>query len=189
MARRQAILQAPLPEQQQGPPLVPWCRSSVLLLVDWWAVHWAPGAVLPPVGPWAKKLFGSDDSLKQMPAAGPLMMRNAGQNIPPVMGDIAKSFQSGQTPPLMGQAARSLASPAPSASTSSLLKPAEPFTSAAPPAIEQQFSFAPYLAISVQGDVRDPAQLARELEPYLRFQFDEYSRQAAGRQLFDAAHV
>lgn len=140
-------------------------------------------------GALGKKLFGSDDSLKQMPAAGPLMMRNAGQNIPPVMGDIAKSFQPGQTPPLMGQAVRSMASPSPSASTSSLLKPAEPFTSAAPPAIEQQFSFAPYLSISVQGDVRDPAQLARELEPYLRFQFDEYSRQAAGRQLFDAAHV
>ncbi|QNH79221.1 phage tail tape measure protein [Pseudomonas protegens] len=140
-------------------------------------------------GALGKKLFGSDDSLKQMPAAGPLMMRNAGQNIPPVMGDIAKSFQPGQAPPLMGQAARSLASPAPSASSLSLSNPPEPFKSATPPAIEQQFSFAPYLSISVQGDVRDPAQLARELEPYLRFQFDEYSRQAAGRQLFDAAHV
>lgn len=140
-------------------------------------------------GALGKKLFGSDDSLKRMPAAGPLMMRNAGQNIPPVMGDIAKSFQPGQAPPLMGQAARSLASPAPSASSLSLSNPPEPFKSAAPPAIEQQFSFAPYLSISVQGDVRDPAQLARELEPYLRFQFDEYSRQAAGRQLFDAAHV
>ncbi|UZE36058.1 phage tail tape measure protein [Pseudomonas sp. B21-059] len=148
--------------------------------------YWGGGALGSYAG---KAMFGSDDSLKRMPAAGPLMMRNAGQNIPPVMGDIAKSFQPGQTPPLMGQAVRSMASPSPSASTSSLLKPAEPFTSATPPSIEQQFSFAPYLSISVQGDVRDPAQLARELEPYLRFQFDEYSRQAAGRQLFDAAHV
>lgn len=156
------------------------------------------GFTLSSLGAWGgsaaggalgKKLFGSDESLKSMPAAGPLMMRNAGQNIPPVMGEIARSFQPSQPSPLMGQAARSLASPAPSASSLALSNPPEPFKSATPPAIEQQLSFAPNLSISVQGDVRDPAQLARELEPYLRFQFDEYSRQAASRQLFDAAHV
>lgn len=134
-------------------------------------------------------MFGSDESLKQMPAAGPLMMRNAGQNLPPVMGDIAKSFQSGQTPPLMGQAVRSMASPLASTATPATINPPESFKSQLPPVIEQQFSFAPYLSISVQGDVRDPAQLARELEPHLRWQFDEFSRQAAARQLFDAAHV
>ena len=41
-----------------------------------------------------KSLFGGDDALKSMPAAGPLMMANAGKNIPPVMGDIAKSFDT-----------------------------------------------------------------------------------------------
>lgn len=41
-----------------------------------------------------KSLFGGDDALKSMPAAGPLMMANAGQNIAPVMGDIAKSFDT-----------------------------------------------------------------------------------------------
>ncbi len=148
--------------------------------------YWGGGALGAYAG---KAMFGSDESLKQMPAAGPLMMRNAGQNLPPVMGDIAKSFQSGQTPPLMGQAVRSMASPLASTATPATINPPESFKSQVPPVIEQQFSFAPYLSISVQGDVRDPAQLARELEPHLRWQFDEFSRQAAARQLFDAAHV
>ena len=41
-----------------------------------------------------KSLFGGDEALKSVPAAGPLMMANAGKNIPPVMGDIAKSFDT-----------------------------------------------------------------------------------------------
>jgi hypothetical protein len=41
-----------------------------------------------------KSMFGADESLKSMPAAGPLMMANAGKNVPPVMGDIAKSFDT-----------------------------------------------------------------------------------------------
>ena len=41
-----------------------------------------------------KSMFGSDDALKSLPAAGPLMMANAGKNIAPVMGDIAKSFDT-----------------------------------------------------------------------------------------------
>ncbi|UMZ13287.1 phage tail tape measure protein [Pseudomonas sp. MPFS] len=131
-----------------------------------------------------KKLFGGDDSLKSMPAAGPLMMRDAGKNIPPVMDDIANSFKSGQTPPLMGQVVRSMP-PAPGPSSTL----AEPFKAPLAPAIEQQFSFAPAISVTVQGDVKDPAQLARELEPYLRWQFDEYSRQASARQLSDAPHV
>lgn len=43
-----------------------------------------------------KKAFGTDESLKQMPPAGPLMMRDAGKSVPPVLGDIAQSFK---TPP------------------------------------------------------------------------------------------
>ncbi|MHC8285362.1 phage tail tape measure protein [Pseudomonas sp. XS1P51] len=41
-----------------------------------------------------KSMFGTPEELKSMPAAGPLMMVNAGKNIPPVMGDIAKSFDT-----------------------------------------------------------------------------------------------
>ncbi|MFL6611465.1 MAG: phage tail tape measure protein [Pseudomonas sp.] len=62
-----------------------------------------------------------------------------------------------------------------------------------PPKVEQAFSFAPNVFITVQGDVKDPAQLARELEPHLRQIMEAFSRETLARQsssqLFDAPHV
>ncbi|WP_147479332.1 hypothetical protein, partial [Pseudomonas coronafaciens] len=58
-----------------------------------------------------------------------------------------------------------------------------------PAKIDQQFTFSPNMPVSVQGDVKDPAQLAREIAPFLQRQFEEFSRQAAARQLFDAPDV
>ncbi|MBI6794895.1 phage tail tape measure protein [Pseudomonas syringae] len=58
-----------------------------------------------------------------------------------------------------------------------------------PTKVDQQFTFSPNMPVNVQGDVKDPAQLAREIAPYLQRQFEEFSRQAAARQLFDAPHV
>ncbi|MBI6621918.1 phage tail tape measure protein [Pseudomonas corrugata] len=71
-------------------------------------------------------------------------------------------------------------------------KPAES-TPPVPPKVEQAFSFAPNVSITVQGDVKDPAQLARELEPHLRQLMEAFSRETLARQsssqLFDAPHV
>ncbi|PNG30952.1 phage tail tape measure protein [Pseudomonas protegens] len=134
-----------------------------------------------------KAMFGSDDSLKRMPAAGPLMMVNAGKDIPLVLGDIAKSFKTGQTPPMMGQVVRSMGTASPSAAAPAMLKAPEPAKQV--PKVDQQFAFSPSLQVTVQGDVKDPAQVAREVEPYMRRMFDEYSRQAAARQLSDEPHV
>ena len=62
-----------------------------------------------------------------------------------------------------------------------------------PPKVEQAFSFAPNVSITVQGDVKDPAQLARELEPHLRQIMEAFSRETLARQsssqLFDAPHI
>ncbi len=62
-----------------------------------------------------------------------------------------------------------------------------------PSKVEQAFSFAPQVSIVVQGDVKDPAQLVRELEPQLRQLMESFSREVAARQasnqLFDAPHV
>ncbi|WP_325918040.1 phage tail tape measure protein [Pseudomonas frederiksbergensis] len=73
-----------------------------------------------------------------------------------------------------------------------VVKPAEP-TPPVPPKVEQAFSFAPNVSITVQGDVKDPAQLARELEPHLRQLMEAFSRETLARQsssqLFDAPHV
>ncbi|MFP3535331.1 phage tail tape measure protein [Pseudomonas protegens] len=135
-----------------------------------------------------KSMFGSDESLKRMPAAGPLMMANAGKDIPPVLGDIAKSFKAGQTPPVMGQVVRSMGTAAPASAVPSMLKAPDPAKSVAPK-VDQQFTFSPTIPVTVQGDVKDPAQVAREIEPHLRRMFDEFSRQAAARQLSDAPDV
>ncbi|WP_434673813.1 phage tail tape measure protein [Pseudomonas sp. R1-15] len=71
-------------------------------------------------------------------------------------------------------------------------KPADP-TPPVLPKVEQAFSFAPNVSITVQGDVKDPAQLARELEPHLRQLMEAFSRETLARQsssqLFDAPHV
>ncbi|WP_207815428.1 phage tail tape measure protein [Pseudomonas sp. 50_B] len=134
-----------------------------------------------------KAMFGSDDSLKRMPAAGPLMMVNAGKDIPPVLGDIAKSFKTGQTPLMMGQVVRSMGTASPPAAVPAMLKAPEPAKQVSK--VDQQFAFSPSLQVTVQGDVKDPAQVAREVEPYMRRMFDEYSRQAAARQLSDEPHV
>lgn len=88
--------------------------------------------------------------------------------------------------PPMGQVVRSIAVAAPAAAAA--IKQPEP-PKAVPPKVEQSFTFAPNIPITVQGDVKDPAQLVRELEPLMRRQFDEMSRQAAARQLYDAPDV
>ncbi|WP_411386986.1 phage tail tape measure protein [Pseudomonas sp. MPB03] len=86
----------------------------------------------------------------------------------------------------------------PAASTDAPTKPPEVAkvvepTPPVPPKVEQAFSFAPQVSIVVQGDVKDPAQLVRELEPQLRQLMESFSREVAARQasnqLFDAPHV
>lgn len=156
--------------------------------------YWGGDALGAKAG---KALFGGDDSLKRIPDAGPLMMRDAGKNIPPVLGDIARSFKAGPAPLMLkapesakplGQVVRSMAGTESPVATPALLKAPE-LVKPLPPKVDQQFSFAPNLQVQVQGDVKDPAQLAREVEPHLRRMFDEYSRQAAARQLSDEPHV
>ncbi|EPA95452.1 putative pyocin R2 PP, tail length determination protein [Pseudomonas sp. G5(2012)] len=61
------------------------------------------------------------------------------------------------------------------------------------PKVEQAFTFAPNIPITVHGDVKDPEQLVRELEPPLRRLWDTFQRDVAARmsstQLFDQPHV
>ncbi|GGK14812.1 phage tail tape measure protein, TP901 family, core region [Pseudomonas koreensis] len=189
-----------------------------------------------------KELFGTPDSLKKVPDAGPLMMANAGQNIPPVMGNIARSFapvpvvkdmvqpQPKMLPLLTGAALVPQAAhdstkptqvlpplvPAPPVSkpllperesaatalgdvTRALSQPASPAVPAmlAPPAaakpqstkVEQRFDIQAPLHVTVQGDVKDPAQLARELQPYIDQQWRQSTQQLQNRSLFDEPHV
>ena len=148
-----------------------------------------------------KSMFGTDPALKQMPAAGPLMMANAGQNIPPVMGDIARSFappKSSVAPgllperetdgPVLGDVTRSLSKPT-APNVPALLAPVPVAPRAEPPKIEQRVEIQAPLHITVQGDVKDPAQLARELQPYIDQQLRQSTQQLQNRTLYDEPHV
>ena len=149
-----------------------------------------------------KAVFGGDDGLKKMPDAGPLMMANAGKDIPPVMADIAASFApkaNGAGPLLMpgavktpgpvgGDVVRSLASPPASSTPAAVSLMAVPPKPPAPK-IEQKVDISAPIQVTVQGDVKDPAQLARELRPYIEQQQREITQQLESRKLYDDAHL
>jgi len=79
-----------------------------------------------------------------------------------------------------------------------VLELAQPAKAAAPvvvsaPKVDQAFSFSPTIKIDVQGDVKDPSQVVREIETPLRRLFEAWQREASARmasaQLFDQPHV
>ncbi|MGF6220957.1 phage tail tape measure protein [Pseudomonas sp. YL-218 TE3947] len=162
-----------------------------------------------------KKLFGTDESLKLVPDAGPLMMANAGQNLPPGMGDVARSFAPkpasgplalGATPSAgstvskllpersaeaaaLGDVARSLAAPASAPIPPALLAAPSPATRSETPKVEQRVEISAPLHITVQGDAKDPAQMARELQPFIAQQMQQATQQLQNRKLYDEPHV
>ena len=54
---------------------------------------------------------------------------------------------------------------------------------------QTQDSAAAAIQVIVQGDVKDPAQLARELQPYIAQQQREITQQLESRKLYDDAHL
>lgn len=62
-----------------------------------------------------------------------------------------------------------------------------------PAKVDQSFTFAPVMPITVHGDVKDPNQIVREAEQQLRVMWEGFQREVAARQasvsLFDAADV
>lgn len=59
----------------------------------------------------------------------------------------------------------------------------------APILAPQQNTFSPTIQVTVQGDVKDPRQLANELMPHLRRMFNDFQSTQARRALYDGAHV
>jgi len=151
-----------------------------------------------------KSLFGADDAAKKMPDAGPLMMANAGQDIAPVMGDIAKSFAKPATPLMMaapgaapvasdsakpGDVGRSMMLPEASADAKlGPLAKAAP-ASAPAPKVESNVAINAPFSLTVNGDVKDGNQLFAQIKPQLDQYYREMAKQQESRNLFDAAHV
>lgn len=65
-----------------------------------------------------------------------------------------------------------------------------------PAPIDQKFTFAPHMPITVQGDVKDPDELMRKLQPMMQGHLNDFARQmednarrANDRKLYDAPHT
>ncbi|MFK7701363.1 phage tail tape measure protein [Pseudomonas caspiana] len=105
-------------------------------------------------------------------------------------GLLGKSFfGSGEGSRAPGAVVKSMAAAAPTPESIPAIAKAAENSKPAPPKVDQQFMFSPTIPVTVQGDVKDPAQLAREIAPFLQRQFDEFRRQASARQLFDQPDV
>ena len=144
-----------------------------------------------------KSMFGGDDALKRMPAAGPLMMTNAGKDIPPVMANIGQSFAkpSGQgTGALLmatkpGDAARAMMMPTASddAAAAKLAAPAP--AKAEGVKVDSKVDIQAPFTLTVNGDVKDAATLYNQLKPLLDQHYRDMAGKVSSTQLYDAPHV
>jgi TP901 family phage tail tape measure protein len=211
-----------------------------------------------------KAAFGTPDELTRLPAAGPLLMANAGKDIPPVLDGIARSFAPTTTGPLMlakpgagpgasvaatsaaaapimpatppvsydprdlnskdamlmphfankvrfpgselrrpkvirsgledpapqpGQAAKAMMLPPASADAAAgaLVKPMA--AKAEAPKVESNVAIQAPFSLTVNGDVKDAAQLYGQLKPLLDQHYRDMAKQMGSAQLHDAPHV
>ncbi|MGR3992444.1 phage tail tape measure protein [Pseudomonas sp. 1121_17] len=141
----------------------------------------APEAAAVPVAPAAPAVsYDPRDPNSKDPYLVPALTANKvrfpGAGLAPPTGNVVRDMA---------------ATAAPAASAPELAKAAAPRGEA--PKVDQAFTFSPTSTITVQGDVKDPAQLARELEPHMRAQWESFQREQGARmastQLFDAAHL
>lgn len=158
-------------------------------------------------GAIGKSMFGSDESKNAMPVAGPLMMKDAGKDIPPVLGDIAKSFAPSRTGPLMlanpgqgalpatpdavspGDAARSMMMPQAGADAVAAPLAAAVVAKVQPAKVEAKVDIHAPITLTVQGDVKDPNELLAQLRPLMEQQQREIAQQLENRKLYDAPHI
>jgi phage tail tape-measure protein len=139
------------------------------------------------------------ETIKAKPApAAPALAPAKAPFVVPVPAASAVRFPGAdpvrpQPPAGLGDLVRDMSK---SAAPPAKLPDASPAKAATPPPapkVDQAFSFSPSIKLDVQGDVKDPAQLLREMEGPLRQLFESWSREAASRmasaQLFDQPHV
>ncbi|VVO85382.1 hypothetical protein PS903_01988 [Pseudomonas fluorescens] len=124
---------------------------------------------------------------------GAMLGAMGGESLGSMLGKstLAKSLFGSESAP--GDVVRSMtvqAGPPPPPSPL-LLKP-----EIKPAAIEQKITFAPHMPITIEGDVKDPGELTRQLDTMLQDRFRDFSREledsarrANARQLYDSPHV
>jgi len=162
--------------------VVPVIGTVVGGLIGGFLGGWGGGELGGAVG---KAAFGEPSTpIERLAQPSPLLLPKHSE---PGMSRLAQLAPTAATGPLMGDVTRSLA-PAPSAVTPALLS-AGAAAKPEPPRVDQNWTFSPTMPVTVQGDVKDPRQLAQEMMPYMRQMFEEFSREQARRNLFDAPHI
>lgn len=162
--------------------VVPVIGTVVGGLIGGFLGGWGGGELGGAVG---KAAFGEPSTpIERLAQPSPLLLPKPSE---PGMSRLAQLAPTAATGPLMGDVTRSLA-PAPSAVTPALLS-AGAAAKPEPTRVDQNWTFSPTMPVTVQGDVKDPRQLAQEMMPYMRQMFEEFSREQARRNLFDAPHI
>jgi TP901 family phage tail tape measure protein len=148
----------------------------------------AIGSVVPIVGTAIGGLIGAVlGGMGGEELGGFLGLKIFGEDEPAAKADKADKASPGDVARAIAEAA-----PPPTAPVvAQALEQAKPKGEA--PKIDQSFAFSPTNSYTIQGDVKDPAQLARDLEPYQKAQFEAWWREMSSRQssaqLYDEAHV
>ncbi|QVI72241.1 phage tail tape measure protein [Pseudomonas syringae] len=151
-----------------------------------------------------KELFGSPEKENKpvsLLAAPPVPVALPGPVVP-TLGATAKAFDNDRVPlmargpapslapsgPLMGDVGRAMTEkPAVSPAAPIVIKPEAPKMPT--PKYEQQVSINAPITLTVQGDVKDPQQLMRDLEPMIQRAMRDSAQQSQRSNLFDAPHV
>lgn len=143
-----------------------------------------PAAVEPAVSSGPRDQASTDPS--QVPALTAGKVRFPG-------ADLVRPQPQAQPPAGLGDVVREMAKAAPPAPKLPEVPP--PAKAPPPPApkVDQTFTFAPVMPLTVHGDVKDPNQLLSEMANGMRGLFDAWQREVAARtsstQLFDQPHV
>ena len=140
-------------------------------------------------------LFGSSDLAKAQPITPMLMAPRPGPEVPS-LAKFADAYAStgadGVTRNGSGGSvmAELMKKPDPQSPALSLLTPAKTESAVAQPAkLEQTNTFSPVIQITVQGDAKDPQQLANQLMPEIQRLLDDRAQQTARRSMSDESHA
>ncbi|PHV05008.1 hypothetical protein CSQ96_22675 [Janthinobacterium sp. BJB412] len=122
----------------------------------------------------AKALFG-DKKVEPGAAPAPAIQPNG-----PLVGGTPEALAAAARAAALQSALQTLPAP--------LLR--SPLLAPAPaPAVAPNVHFAPAITVTVQGDVKEPASIARELMPHLQRLMEELRASQARTALFDGVHV
>ena len=140
-------------------------------------------------------LFGSSDLAKAQPITPMLMAPRPGPEVPSLAkfaDAYAPTGADGVTRNGSGGSvmAELMKKPDPQSPALSLLTPAKTESAVAQPAkLEQTNTFSPVIQITVQGDAKDPQQLANQLMPEIQRLLDDRAQQTARRSMSDESHA